>query len=62
MEHNFQDILSLAMAHAVLPRVVEQPERHGADIAALARWLTHSDTPAAYTLFQQGSEECQTLL
>jgi uncharacterized protein YprB with RNaseH-like and TPR domain len=53
VEHNLQDILSLAMAHGVLARAAEQPERYGADIAALARWLTNSDTAAAYTLLRR---------
>jgi hypothetical protein len=53
VEHNLQDILSLAVAHGVLTRVVEQPQHYGADIAALARWLTDSDTTAAYTLLKR---------
>jgi hypothetical protein len=53
VEHNLQDILSLAMAHAVLTRVIQQPEHHDADIAALARWLADSDTAAAYTLLKR---------
>jgi hypothetical protein len=51
--HNLQDILSLAMAHGALTRVIQQPQRHGADIAALARWLADSDTAAAYALLKR---------
>lgn len=51
--HNLQDILSLAMVHTVLVRVVEEPRRHGADITALAGWLAHSDAPAAYGLLKR---------
>jgi uncharacterized protein YprB with RNaseH-like and TPR domain len=51
--HNLQDILSLAMAHRILAGVIQQPQRHGADIVALARWLSDSDPCAAYTLLKQ---------
>jgi uncharacterized protein YprB with RNaseH-like and TPR domain len=51
--HNLQDILSLAMAHRMLTRVIAQPERHGVDIASLARWLAHNDRTAAYHLLQR---------
>jgi uncharacterized protein YprB with RNaseH-like and TPR domain len=51
--HNLQDILSLAMAHTLLTRVIEKPQRHGADITGLARWLADSDTTAAYTLLKR---------
>ncbi|MCU7942324.1 MAG: ribonuclease H-like domain-containing protein [Candidatus Thiodiazotropha sp. (ex Cardiolucina cf. quadrata)] len=53
VDHNFQDIISLPMAHAVLARVIEHPENHDADIAALAHWLTDSDKTAAYTLLMR---------
>jgi uncharacterized protein YprB with RNaseH-like and TPR domain len=51
--HNLQDILSLAMVHSVLTQVIEQPQRHGADITALARWLADSNTTEAYRLLKQ---------
>jgi uncharacterized protein YprB with RNaseH-like and TPR domain len=53
VEHNRQDILSLAMAHGVLTRAIEQPEDHGADVAGLARWLADTDTAAAYALLKR---------
>ncbi|MEW8584645.1 MAG: ribonuclease H-like domain-containing protein [Candidatus Thiodiazotropha sp.] len=52
-EHNRQDLLSLAMAHAALTQAINQPLRHGADIVALARWLADSDKKAAYDLLKQ---------
>jgi uncharacterized protein YprB with RNaseH-like and TPR domain len=56
VEHNLQDLLSLAMAHAVVTQVVDQPQRHGADIAALARWQADHDTTAAYALLKRHRE------
>jgi hypothetical protein len=52
VEHNFQDILSLAMAHTVLSQAIEMPQRYGADIVALARWLADHDEIAAYALLK----------
>jgi uncharacterized protein YprB with RNaseH-like and TPR domain len=51
--HNLQDILSLAMVHSVLTQVIEQPQRHGVDITALARWLVDHNATAAYTLLKR---------
>ncbi|MEW8337479.1 MAG: ribonuclease H-like domain-containing protein [Candidatus Thiodiazotropha sp.] len=53
VHHNRQDLLSLALAHAALTQVISQPQRHGADVAALARWLADSDKKAAYDLLKQ---------
>ncbi|WP_316364873.1 ribonuclease H-like domain-containing protein [Candidatus Thiodiazotropha sp. CDECU1] len=53
VEHNLQDILSLAMTHVALTQVIDQPERHGVDIAALARWQADHDTRAAYALLKR---------
>lgn len=52
VEHNRQDILSLAMAHAVLVRAVAAPQSHGVDIASLAHWLFRFDRSRAYTLLK----------
>ncbi|MEW8507862.1 MAG: ribonuclease H-like domain-containing protein [Candidatus Thiodiazotropha sp.] len=53
VEHNRQDLLSLAMAHSALTQVIAQPRQHGADIVALARWLTDSDEKAAHALLKE---------
>ncbi|MES9969797.1 MAG: ribonuclease H-like domain-containing protein [Candidatus Thiodiazotropha sp.] len=53
VEHNTQDILSLAMAHVALTHAIEQPQHHGADIAALARWQADHDPGAAYALLKR---------
>ncbi|MES9990372.1 MAG: ribonuclease H-like domain-containing protein [Candidatus Thiodiazotropha sp.] len=53
VQHNHQDLISLAMAHSALAQAIEQPQRHGADIVALARWLTDSDEKAAYALLKR---------
>jgi uncharacterized protein YprB with RNaseH-like and TPR domain len=50
--HNLQDILSLTMVHRILTQVIEQPQRHGADITALARWLADRNASAAYALLK----------
>lgn len=52
VEHNRQDIVSLALGHAVLVRAVETPEAHRVDIAALAHWLSEFDRARAYTLLK----------
>ena len=52
VEHNRQDILSLAMAHAALAQAVEQPAAFGVDLPALARWLSDSDEARARALLQ----------
>jgi uncharacterized protein YprB with RNaseH-like and TPR domain len=50
VEHNRQDLLSLALAHAVLVRAMEQPERYKVDLVGLAQWLSKSNPQAAYRL------------
>jgi uncharacterized protein len=52
VEHNRQDIVSLALGHAVLVHAVETPEVHRVDIAALAHWLSEFDRARAYTLLK----------
>ncbi len=48
VEHNRQDIVSLALGHAVLTRAIEAPESHGVDIVALAQWQSKHDEALAY--------------
>jgi uncharacterized protein len=50
VEHNRQDIVSLALAHGALVRAVDEPDTHRVDVAALARWLCDFDRPRAYHL------------
>ena len=53
VEHNRQDILSLAVAHSVLAQVTAQPQAFDVDLHALARWLCDSDDEdQARTLLQ----------
>lgn len=56
VEHNRQDIVSLVLAHATLARAVEQPQAYGADLTALARWLTATDPAAAHRLLQSHAQ------
>jgi hypothetical protein len=43
VEHNRQDILSLAVTHAALAQAIKQPEDFGVDLHALARWFCDVD-------------------
>lgn len=52
VEHNRQDIVSLAVAHSTLTRAIDRPQDFGADIEALARWLSESDERQARALLQ----------
>jgi uncharacterized protein len=54
--HNRQDIVSLALGHAALVAAVDEPERHQADVAALAAWLSDFDKPRAYALLRSTSQ------
>jgi len=56
VEHNRQDIVSLALAHAALVCAIEEPVLHGADIVALARWLSVFDRTQAYTLLKSTAQ------
>lgn len=53
VEHNRQDVISLAIAHAVLPEAIENPLSHQVDLHALARWISHSDNEQAFELLTQ---------
>ena len=56
VEHNRQDILSLAVAHSVLAQATAQPQAFDIDLHALARWLCDSDNEdQARTLLQENT-------
>ncbi len=52
VEHNRQDIISLAVAHSALARAVAAPRRFDVDLHALARWLAESSETEARALLQ----------
>jgi hypothetical protein len=52
VDHNRQDIISLAIAHAVLAQAITQPGDFDVDLHALARWLCDSDAGHACALLQ----------
>ena len=52
VEHNRQDILSLAVAHSALTQAIEQPHAFDVDLYALARWVAETDEGAARELLQ----------
>ena len=43
VEHNQQDILSLAATHALLGRIISEPAAYGADLYGLGRWISEHD-------------------
>ena len=52
VEHNRQDLVSLALAHAVLIQVIATPKSHDVDVVTLARWLSNYNGPEAFTLLK----------
>jgi hypothetical protein len=52
VDHNRQDIVSLAVAHCALAQAIEQPHRFAIAPYALARWLAETDGDAARRLLQ----------
>jgi len=52
VDHNRQDIVSLAVAHSVLAQAIDRPRAFAVDLYALARWLADTDRDAARTLLQ----------
>jgi uncharacterized protein YprB with RNaseH-like and TPR domain len=52
VEHNRQDIVSLAVAHNVLMQAVERPSSFNVDLHALARWLAEHNEDSALELLQ----------
>jgi hypothetical protein len=57
VDHNCQDIISLAVAHRVLAQAIAQPRLFGVDLHALARWLAETSDAAARALLQ-AHQEC----
>jgi len=56
VDHNRQDILSLAVAHSVLAQATAQPGVFDVDLHALARWLCDSDNEdQARTLLRENT-------
>lgn len=52
VEHNRQDILSLAAAHATLAQAIADPRCHKADLYGLARWLSEVNEQQALALLR----------
>jgi hypothetical protein len=52
VEHNRQDILSLAAAHATLAQAIADPRGHKADLYGLGRWLAEVNEAGAMALLQ----------
>jgi hypothetical protein len=59
VEHNRQDIISLAVAHHALPRAISQPLACGVDLPALARWLGGYDEAAARGLLERHADSLE---
>jgi uncharacterized protein YprB with RNaseH-like and TPR domain len=57
VEHNRQDIVSLAVAHSTLAQAVARPQTFGVDLYALARWLAESRETEARELLQASQSE-----
>jgi len=53
VEHNHQDIVSLAAAHQALAQAVREPQAFDVDLTTLARWLAECDEEAARALLQR---------
>ncbi len=59
VEHNQQDIVSLAVAHSVLTQAIEQPQAFNVDVYALARWLSaHNENDARELLQSHADSLC----
>ena len=52
IEHNQQDIVSLAVAHSALTQAIELPRSFDVDFYGLARWLSEHNTEAARELLR----------
>jgi hypothetical protein len=55
VEHNQQDIISLAVAHSVVTQTIAQPGTFDVDLYALARWLSEHDEDEARELLRSHS-------
>ena len=56
VEHNQQDIVSLAVAHSALTQAIEQPQAFNVDLYALARWLSEHNEDDARELLQSHAD------
>jgi len=56
VEHNRQDIISLAVAHSVLTQAIAQPRAFDVDLHALARWLSESNEDDAREMLQSHAD------
>jgi uncharacterized protein YprB with RNaseH-like and TPR domain len=52
VEHNRQDIISLAVAHSTLAHAIAAPRTFNVDLHALGRWLAEGSEAEARTLLQ----------
>jgi hypothetical protein len=52
VEHNRQDLLSLAMIHHATAQAIQQPAQWGVDMHGLARWLMEVSEPDALSLLR----------
>ena len=57
VEHNRQDIISLAVAHSTLAQAIAQPRAFDLDLHALARWLAEYSEDGARELLQSHAGE-----
>jgi uncharacterized protein YprB with RNaseH-like and TPR domain len=55
VEHNRQDLVSLALAHAVLIQAIQAPKSHGVDVVALARWISNFNPSEAVLLLKSST-------
>lgn len=56
IEHNRQDILSLAAIHTTITGITANPIEHGADIYGLSRWILETDEAQAIELLSSNKE------
>jgi uncharacterized protein YprB with RNaseH-like and TPR domain len=57
VEHNQQDIVTLAVAHSALTQAIEQPQTFDVDLYHLARWLSESSEDDARELLQSHADD-----
>ncbi|MES9869206.1 MAG: ribonuclease H-like domain-containing protein [Sedimenticola sp.] len=57
VRHNQQDIVSLAVCHALLGRVVRKPDFYRADIHNLARWISEQCETEAIGVLESHAEK-----
>ena len=56
VEHNQEDIISLAAAHIALAQAIEEPQAFAVDLVALARWISDSNEQAARILLDSHAD------